>query len=75
MQPKDLLQTDLDFTKKKLEQNFSNYSAWHQRSKLLPHLLSDANEDERKRLIDEGNSTLHGRHWAIELLQDSFFFH
>ncbi|CAG8483140.1 5280_t:CDS:2 [Paraglomus brasilianum] len=53
MQPKDLLQTDLDFTKKKLEQNFSNYSAWHQRSKLLPHLLSDANEDERKRLIDE----------------------
>jgi len=34
-------QSELDYTTKKIEQNFSNYSSWHQRSYLLKNIAND----------------------------------
>ncbi|KAI8069171.1 hypothetical protein BC940DRAFT_366633 [Gongronella butleri] len=42
-----IVQQEYDFTTQKINQSFSNYSAWHQRSKLLPEIVADMSEDEK----------------------------
>ena len=48
-------QSELDYTTRKIEANFSNFSAWHQRSKVLTILWETGKTDPAKS-IGEGMS-------------------
>ncbi len=55
------LKAELEFTMQKIDQNFSNYSAWHQRSTLIPTLFESA-QDLRQALQNE-----------LEIVQQAFY--
>jgi geranylgeranyl transferase type-2 subunit alpha len=66
---------EFGFTTKKIEENFSNYSAWHQRSKLLPELYPDT-ETFKKALNDGIYIIIIGSaddRSEFELLQNAFY--
>lgn len=56
------LAEELAFTLKKVEQNFSNYSAWHQRSYILPKLYESDPSKFNSVLADE-----------LEMVQSAFY--
>ena len=47
---------EFDYTTKMISSNLSNFSAWHNRSKLIPKLLSEtkANHEARRKFLDDG---------------------
>jgi geranylgeranyl transferase type-2 subunit alpha len=44
-----LTEPEFDYTTKMIKTNLSNFSAWHNRSKLIPRLLSERNTDSKAR--------------------------
>lgn len=64
-----LASSELAYTLRKIESNFSNFSAWHWRSKLLPHVWasSQSNDD------DEGTSGEKRRDEELELVRQALY--
>jgi geranylgeranyl transferase type-2 subunit alpha len=68
------VQDELAYTMKKVEQNFSNYSAWHQRSYLLPKLFED-NPDGFITALTEELEMVQNAFYTAPEDQSSWFYH
>ena len=53
---KSTTEAEFEYTTRMIESNLSNFSAWHNRSKLIPRLLDEknANHTERQAFLDKG---------------------
>lgn len=49
--PKTLTEPEFDYTTKMIKANLSNFSAWHNRSKLIPRLLNERNAGSKARRV------------------------
>lgn len=54
--PSSIIQNEFDYTTKMINSNLSNFSAWHNRSKLIPRLLDERQADHKARckFLEEG---------------------
>ena len=59
-QGRSMVQAEFDYTTRMVKTDLSNFSAWHNRSKLIPRLLEERAADHRgrRKMLDDGNSPL-----------------
>ncbi|KAK9450431.1 uncharacterized protein V1518DRAFT_413833 [Limtongia smithiae] len=50
---KSMVRQEFDFTTTKIKENFSNFSAWHNRTKLIPRLLQEESSIDRKEFLNK----------------------
>lgn len=57
--PQSMTEQEFQYTTRMIEANLSNFSAWHNRSKLIPNLLNEQEADgmARRRFLDTGTVT------------------
>jgi len=60
LQGGSLVRAELDYTKKMIGTNLSNFSAWHNRIKLILRVLDEekASDDERQKMLDQGEQSM-----------------
>lgn len=53
---KSMVKSEFDYTTRMIRTSMSNFSAWHNRSKLIPRMLDElgASDAERKKMLDHG---------------------
>ncbi|KAF1999138.1 protein prenylyltransferase [Amniculicola lignicola CBS 123094] len=53
--PQSLVESEFEYTTKMIKTNLSNFSAWHNRGKLIPPLLAERQADNaaRRRMLDD----------------------
>ena len=51
-----LAKEEFDYTTRMIGTSMSNFSAWHNRSKLIPRLLNEleASDEDRRKMLDDG---------------------
>lgn len=51
-----MVEQEFEYTTKMINSNLSNFSAWHNRSKIIPKLLNERQADHkiRRKFLDEG---------------------
>ncbi|KAK9703255.1 Rab geranylgeranyltransferase, variant 2 [Basidiobolus ranarum] len=71
----DIDRIEFDYTTSKINQSFSNGSAWHYRSKLLPSILLKAPADERVNLLENEYELVKSAFYTDPEDQSAWIYH
>lgn len=66
---------ELDFTTKQIESNFSNFSAWHYRSRLLEPRFLDSETDNKEIILREEFEWVRNALWIDPNDQSGWLYH
>ncbi|KAF2460613.1 hypothetical protein BDY21DRAFT_335887 [Lineolata rhizophorae] len=72
-----IVEDEFDYTTKMIETNLSNFSAWHNRSLLIPRLLDNrqAGRDERKVMFESELALIHKALYTDPYDQSLWYYH
>lgn len=74
---RQLTESEFEYTTKMISTNLSNFSAWHNRSKLIPLLLNerDASAEERRQMFDAEMALIQDAVFTDPYDQSLWFYH
>jgi geranylgeranyl transferase type-2 subunit alpha len=72
-----ITESEFAYTTKMIKSNLSNFSAWHNRSKLIPQLLDErkANDTDRRQLFDEELAFIQSAVFTDPYDQSLWYYH